>query len=229
MNSKNDAAKKDLRLLYSQGNKTASPVTAESMARYLSIQYNNKIPNNPRDKRGDRNSKEADDGKSEDSDTTTTGTAGAHVGEVTTPQDLTAPSKGASIGAPVSEISQLAFCPGRSVEELLAAYPVNDTIWSRSNPSGVSIDTVNSAELIAGSHIREGSTYAFEKSDPYGLLDTTSHVSHKDDMSWYDGSAFLDSFTDSSKSEDTIGDDDVTNNSTSGSIKSDFCIGERQS
>ena len=48
MNSKNDNAKKDLR-----GNKSAYPVTAEAMARYLSAQYNNKIPNNPWDKRGD--------------------------------------------------------------------------------------------------------------------------------------------------------------------------------
>ena len=54
-------------------------------------------------------------------------------------------------------------------------------------------------------------------------------MSHEDDMSWYDGSAFLNSFTDSNKSEDTIGNDDVTNDSTSESIKSDFCIGERQS
>ena len=36
MNSKNDAAKKDLRLSYSQGNKPAYPVTAEAIARYLS-------------------------------------------------------------------------------------------------------------------------------------------------------------------------------------------------
>ena len=86
----------------------------------------------------------------------------------------------------------------------------------------MSIDTANSAELIAGIHITEGSIYVFERLDPYGLLDTTSHVSHKDD-----GSAFLDSFTDSNKSEDTIGDDDVTNNSTSESIKPDFRIGER--
>ena len=56
-----------------------------------------------------------------------------------------------------------------------------------------------------------------------------SHVSHKDDMSWYDGSAFHDSFTGSSKTEDTIGDDDVTNDSASGSIKSDFWMSERQS
>ena len=93
----------------------------------------------------------------------------------------------------------------------------------------MSIDTANSAELIAGIHITEGLTYAFERSDPYGLLDTTSHVSHEDDMSWYDGSLFVDSLTDLRKSEDTIGDDDVTNNFASGSIKSDFWIGEHQS
>ena len=146
MNSKNDAAKKDLRLAYSQGNKSAYPVTAKAMARYLSTQYNNKVPNNQRDKRGDRNTKKGDDSKSKDSDTTTTGTTSAHdVGEVTTPQDLNAHSKGASIGAHVSEIPQPAFRPAQSVEELLAAHPVNDAIWSHSNPSDVSIDTTNSA------------------------------------------------------------------------------------
>ena len=179
--------------------------------------------------KGGIDSKKGDDAKSKDSDTTTTSTAGAHIGEVTTPQDSTAPSKGASIGAHVSEIAQQAFCPAGSVKELLAAHPVNDAIWSHSNPSDVSIDTANSAEIITGSHITEGLTYAFDRSDPYELIDTASHVSHKDDMSWYDRSAFLNSFTDSSKSEDTIGDDDVTNDSATGSIKSDFCIGERQS
>ena len=53
MNSKNDAAKKDLCLSYSQGNKKAYPETAESMARYLSTQYNNKVLNNSCDKKGD--------------------------------------------------------------------------------------------------------------------------------------------------------------------------------
>ena len=199
------------------------------MARYLLTQYNNKISNNPCNKRGDKNSKKGDDSKSEDSDRTTTGTAGAHVGKVKTPQDSTTPREGASICAYVSEIAAPVFCPARSVKELLAAHPVDDSIWSHSNPSDVSIDTANSAELIAGIHIMEGSTYTFDRLDPYGLLDTTSHVSHEDDMSWYDGSAFLDSFTDSNKSEDTNGDDDVTNDSTSESIKSDFGIRKRQS
>ena len=57
MNSKNDNAKKDLHLSYSQGNKLVYPVTAEAMARYLSTQYTNKIFNNSYDKRGDKNSK----------------------------------------------------------------------------------------------------------------------------------------------------------------------------
>ena len=118
---------------------------------------------------GDRNSKKGDDAKSEDSNTTTTGTAGAHVGEVTAPQDSTAPSKGASIGAHVSEILQQAFYPARSVEELLAAHPVDDAIWSQTNTSDLSIDTANSAELIAGIHITEGSTYAFDRLDRYRL------------------------------------------------------------
>ena len=161
MNSKNDAAKKDLRLLYSQGNKKAYPETVKSMARYLSTQYNNKSTNNPRNKKGRRNPKKSEDSKPEDSDTTTSGTAGAHI-EGTTPQDSTAPSEVASIGAHVSETSQRTFRPARSVEELLAAHPVDDAIWSHTNPSDVSIDTVNSAEIIAGSHITEDPTYAFE-------------------------------------------------------------------
>ena len=47
-------------------------------------------------------------------------------------------------------------------------------------------------------------------------------MSHKDDMICY-------GMTDSSKSEDTIGDDDVTHDFASESIKSDFLISERQS
>ena len=47
INSKNDNTKKDLCLLYSQGNKSAYSVTAEAMARHLSTQYTNKIFDNP--------------------------------------------------------------------------------------------------------------------------------------------------------------------------------------
>ena len=132
----------------------------------------------------------------------------------------------------LTSLAQPEFCPPPSVQELLAAHPVDDAIWSHINPSDVSIDTANSAELIAGIHITEDSTYAFDRSDMYRLLNTTSymlHVSHEDDMSWYDRSAFLDSSTDSNESANTNGDDYVTNNSTNESIKLDFWIGKRQS
>ena len=104
----------------------------------------------------------------------------------------------------------------------MAAHPVDDAIWSHTNPSDVSIDTANSVELIASIHITEGSTSTIDRSDPYWLLDTTSHVPHEGDMSWYDRLAFLDSFNDSNKSANTDGDDDVTKDSTKKSIKSDF-------
>ena len=214
MNSKNDNAKKNLRLSYSKGNKSAYPVSAVAMARCLSTQNTTKTPNNPRNKKGDKDSKKGDDSKSEDKDSISTGTAGAHVGDVTTPQDSTAPSNGSSIGAHVSEIMEPAFRPARSVEELLAAHPVDDAIWNHTNPNDVSIYTANSAEVMAGIYIMEGSTYTFHTSDPYGLLDATSHVSHEDNVSWYDGSAFFDSSDNWSKSANTDGDDDVTNNST---------------
>ena len=69
-----------------------------------------------------------------------------------TPQDSITPSEGSIIGAHMSEIAELAFCSARSVEELLAAHPVDYTIWSHTNPSDMSIDTANS---IAGIHITE--------------------------------------------------------------------------
>ena len=99
MNSKEDNAKKDLRLAYSQGNKLSYPVNVESMARYLLMMYNIKNVNNPCDKKGDKNRKKDDEPKSEDKDNNNTGTTGAHAGETTMPQDSGAPSNGSSIGA----------------------------------------------------------------------------------------------------------------------------------
>ena len=48
MNLKNEHAKKDLCLAYSQGNLTAYPPTIEGMTRYLSTQYPNNKPANQR-------------------------------------------------------------------------------------------------------------------------------------------------------------------------------------
>ena len=77
----------------------------------------------------------------------------------------------------------------------------------------MSIDTANSAEVMAGIHIMEGTTYTFHTSDPYGLLDVTSHVSNKDNVSWYDGSAFFNSLDKWIQSPNTDDDDDVTDDS----------------
>ena len=58
MNLKNNNAKKDLRLGYSQGNLNAYLSTIELMTRYLSTQYLNKNSTNQQDgKKGDRRGK----------------------------------------------------------------------------------------------------------------------------------------------------------------------------
>ena len=102
MNSKNEIAKKDLRLAYPQGNHTAYPTDIKTAARYLTTQYSNiKYSNQWRNKQ-----KKVDDPKSEDKDNATTGTAGAHVEVNTTNEETTAPSGEANLGAHVSEINQ---------------------------------------------------------------------------------------------------------------------------
>ena len=77
--------------------------------------YSIKSANNPRDKKGDKSGKQSDEPKSEDKDNNITGTAGAHVGETTTPKDSNAPSNGSSIGAYVSEVEDHGARPTQSV------------------------------------------------------------------------------------------------------------------
>ena len=118
------------------------------------------------------------------------------MGDATTPPDSTTPSNGSSIGAHIGDAPEDVEPPfrrARTVDKLLAAHPVDDAIWDHTNPSDVSIDTLNSAEDMAGIHITEGTTYTFHTSDSYGLTDTTLNVSHKDNPLWYDGSTFFDS------------------------------------
>ena len=120
MNSKNEIAKEDLRLAYSQGDYTAYLADIEAAARYLSTQYPNNKPANQRKNK----QRKGDDPKSEDKDNITGGTAGAHVEDTTTNEDTTAPSRGASLGAHVSEISQATSPPSCTVEEVLGAHPI---------------------------------------------------------------------------------------------------------
>ena len=63
------------------------PPTIESIAIYLSIQYPNKnSANQCKDNKGNGSGKKEDDPKSEDKDSNTAGTAGAHVGDTTPPE-----------------------------------------------------------------------------------------------------------------------------------------------
>ena len=116
LNSKNDNAKKDLRLAYSQGNKIAYPLNLESI----------KSANNPRDNMGDKNGEKGDEPKSEDKDNNITCTTDAHVGETTMPKDSNAPSDGSSIGAHVSEVNEPGARPTKSVQEILATHAIDD-------------------------------------------------------------------------------------------------------
>ena len=82
MNSKSKNVKKDLCLVYSQGNNTAYPPNIEAMARYLSTQYpDNKLPNQREGNKA--NTRKGDDPKSEDKDSNAGGTAGTHVEDTT--------------------------------------------------------------------------------------------------------------------------------------------------
>ena len=162
MNSKNEHAKKDLRLAYSQGNLTAYQPNIEAIARYLSTQYpNNKPTNQGNSKKGDKN--KGDDPKSEDNDSNTSDTAGAHIWDTTTTEESTTPSEGASISAHVSETNVQLSCPSRTMEEILGAHPMNDNdFWGGTNPGDVSIDTTNSEEMMEGSHIAESHTHEYK-------------------------------------------------------------------
>ena len=79
-------------------------------------------------------------------------------------------SGGASLGAHVSETSQATSHPTRTVEEILGAHPIDDTLWDNINPADVSVDTINSEKQMAGSHITEFHTLKDKQVVLEGLL-----------------------------------------------------------
>ena len=173
-------------------------------------------------KKGDKNIKKGDEPKSEDKDNIITGTVGAHVGGTSKPKDSNAPSNGSSTGAHISKVKHPGARPTQSVQEILATHAIDDTIWDHTDACDVSIDTVNSAEALAGSHITGGSTYTFRRSNPHNII-------HNDDVIWYDRPYFLENYNKWDKLPNTNGVEVVTNDSTKESIKSDFWIYARQS
>ena len=86
----------------------------------------------------------------------------------------------------------------------MRAHPIDDAIWGHSDPSNVSIDTTNSAEIMVGSHIMEDHMFIFRRSDQHELLNMAARVPCKDDLSQYYEIDFLDNYHDWNKSPDVI-------------------------
>ena len=89
-------------------------------------------------------------------------------------------SGGSSIGAHVSEAAKQPSRPTRSVGNLLGAHSIDDAIWGDTDPCDVLIDTMNSAEIMASSHITEENTFTFRRSDQHKLLNIAANVPRKD-------------------------------------------------
>ena len=88
------------------------------------------------------------------------GTAGAHV-EDTPPHEESTATPICSGEATIIyrccfwEATEQSSLPTRSIEDILGAHLIGDTIWGGTNQSNVSIDTANSKEVMTGSHITE--------------------------------------------------------------------------
>ena len=125
----------------------------------------------------------------EDKGNNNTGTAGAHVREIVAAQDNTgagATSYGSIIGAQVFNVTKNNVPSTQSVHELLVAHPVDDPIWDHTDSCDISIDTVNSAEAMAGSHIA-GQQYIFRRTNTgfdyiEHIVDVASDIIEKDGL-----------------------------------------------
>ena len=63
------------------------------------------------------------------------------------------------------------------MEETLEAHPVNDDdFWVGTNPVDVSIGTMNSKEMMAGSHVTELHTHKYKESVLSELLNEVPNV-----------------------------------------------------
>ena len=103
---------------------------------WLDTYWHNIPTTSPPIKRGGKkgDTKKGDNPKSEDKDSNTGGTAGAHVVDATIPEESTAPKGKASIGAHISESNEQLSRPSRTVEKFLGAQPMSDdNFWGGTN------------------------------------------------------------------------------------------------
>ena len=125
----------------------------------------------------------------------------------------------------------------------MAAHPIDDPILSHTNAYDVSINTVNCAEALAGSHIirydiTQRSTYTLHISNWRGELLTIDAYVPPDSSEDNEMYQFMDNYNEWDKSPNTAGVNDMgishpfmtdnASNSINESIESGFGIGKRQ-
>ena len=118
-----------------------------------------------------------DESKPEDKDSITDGTARAYVEGATTTEESAVPNGTPSIGSYVSETNIQLSNSSRAVKKILGAHSINnDDFWDNTNSTDVSIDTANSEEMMAGSHIAKFHTFKQEGPVTTELLNKASNV-----------------------------------------------------
>ena len=124
-----------------------------------------------------RDKKKNDESKSEVKDSITGNTVWAYIENTTTTKESAPPNRTPIIGAHVLETNIQSSNSLRTVEELLDTHSVdNDDFIGNINPTDVSIGTVNSEEMMVGSHITEFHTYKQEEPVTTELSNNASNV-----------------------------------------------------
>ena len=93
-----------------------------------------------------------------------------HVQDNTTNKDTTVSSREANLSAHVSETNQATSPTSRPIKQILGAHSIDDDFWENTSPTDVSIDSVNSEEQMAGSHITKFHSPKDEEITPEDIL-----------------------------------------------------------
>ena len=78
---------------------------------------------------GDKNRNDGDDSKAKDKDNNTTGTVGAHLGDVTTPKIPPLSSSRSIIDDHALEVTKQMSWPARSTKDLLGVHLIDNALW----------------------------------------------------------------------------------------------------
>ena len=91
-----------------------------------------------------------------------------HIGEATLNKDKTgATSDSSSIGTYISDFTKSVVEPTKCIQDILAAYLIDDPIWDCANPCDILIDTVTDQEY---SHLTDHEYHNRQRDQRYILL-----------------------------------------------------------